>query len=144
MTSDIPEASGMCKEALATLAERPALFSACLGEVTKTRRAALLRMFINSLTKGSGGKAIELSSHDPVRYCGDLLAWLHQNIATERDFLVNLLPTSGDIATALTTVNPDTITDTVATLSNYNHRFETGGGYQINRVATGYLKWRLI
>ena len=105
MTSDMPEASVMCRDALATLADRPALFSACLGEVTKTRRAALLRMFINSLTRGSGGKAIELSSHDPVRYCGDLLAWLHQNIATERDFLTHLLPASADIGSSLTTVS---------------------------------------
>ena len=51
-------------------------------------------MFINALTKGGPGgtpKPIELTSHDPVRYSGDMVAWLHQTIASERDFLLSLV-----------------------------------------------------
>lgn len=31
-------------------------------------------------------RPIEMHAHDPVRYCGDMLAWVHQAIATETEF----------------------------------------------------------
>lgn len=31
-------------------------------------------------------RPIEMHAHDPVRYCGDMLAWIHQAIATESEF----------------------------------------------------------
>ncbi|KAF6755603.1 oligomeric Golgi complex subunit 6, partial [Ephemerocybe angulata] len=38
---------------------------------------------------GPGGlpRPIELHAHDPIRYVGDMLAWVHQSIAAEREFL---------------------------------------------------------
>ena len=53
------------------LAERESLLAGTLSELAKIRRAAILRMFINALTRGGAGgtpKPIELSSHDPIRY----------------------------------------------------------------------------
>lgn len=43
--------------------------------------------------QGAGGslRPIEMQAHDPVRYVGDMLAWTHQAIASEREFLHNLL-----------------------------------------------------
>lgn len=32
-----------------------------------------------------------MQAHDPVRYLSDILAWLHQTVASEREFLQNLL-----------------------------------------------------
>ena len=32
-----------------------------------------------------------MQAHDPLRYIGDILAWVHQAAATEREFMVNLL-----------------------------------------------------
>ena len=52
------------------LQDRETLLKATLSELAKVRRAVLLRMFINSLTRGGPGgtpKPIELSSHDPIR-----------------------------------------------------------------------------
>ena len=45
-----------------------------------------------ALTTGSAhGRPIELHAHDALRYIGDMLAWVHQAIAAEREFLETLL-----------------------------------------------------
>ena len=36
---------------------------------------------------GPGSRPIELHSHDPLRYIGDMLAWLHQSLAGESEYL---------------------------------------------------------
>lgn len=35
-------------------------------------------------------RPIEVHAHDPQRYVGDMLAWVHQSVASEREFLVGL------------------------------------------------------
>lgn len=42
---------------------------------------------------GPGGtpRPIELHSHDPLRYTGDMLAWVHQATASEKEYLQTLL-----------------------------------------------------
>ena len=40
-------------------------------------------------TKNS--RPIELHSHDPLRYLGDMLAWVHQACASEREHVTCLL-----------------------------------------------------
>ena len=42
---------------------------------------------------GPGGtpRPIELHSHDPMRYVGDMLAWLHQASASEKEYVNSLL-----------------------------------------------------
>jgi len=50
----------------------------------------LVRQFIEALTEGGPGgnpKPIELHAHDPKRYIGDMFAWLHQSIPTEKENL---------------------------------------------------------
>ncbi len=48
---------------------------------------------MSALTTGSGpgARPIELHAHDALRYIGDMLAWVHQSIAAEREFLEALL-----------------------------------------------------
>jgi hypothetical protein len=49
----------------------------------------LVRRFIIALTRGGPNgipRPIEIHAHDPVRYCGDMLAWIHQAVATEKEF----------------------------------------------------------
>lgn len=71
--------------------------SDALTVLAQTRQAALLSSFKSALTTGSttGGGAsarpIELHAHDALRYIGDMLAWVHQTIAAEREFLEALL-----------------------------------------------------
>lgn len=64
--------------------------------LAQTRQAALLSSFTSALTTGSrtGGasaRPIDLHAHDALRYIGDMLAWVHQAIAAEREFLEALL-----------------------------------------------------
>ena len=96
MNTDFPEISVTLRKALKELKERPILFQYCIDEYSIARRMALVRSFIDALTReGNTGRPIELHSHDPVRYCGDMLGWLHQAIATENDHVASLLSEHG-------------------------------------------------
>ena len=47
-----------------------------------------MRGFLDALTIGGPGGAprpIELQAHDPLRYVGDMLAWVHQALPSERE-----------------------------------------------------------
>ena len=51
------------------------------------------RAFINALTRGGPGgtpRPIELQAHDSLRYIGDMLAWIHQACASEKELLESL------------------------------------------------------
>eukprot|EP01135_Chromosphaera_perkinsii_P005721 Nk52_evm21s359 gene=Nk52_evmTU21s359 len=90
LTREAPEVSGILKKAMRELKNRPILFKYCLDEICSSRRAAAVRWFIDALTRGGPGgmpKPIEIHSHDPLRYIGDMLAWLHQTVASERELL---------------------------------------------------------
>ncbi|KZT00152.1 COG6-domain-containing protein, partial [Laetiporus sulphureus 93-53] len=70
-----------------------------LTYLSQTRQAMLLTAFTDALTRGGPGglpRPIELHAHDPLRYVGDLLAWVHQAIAAEREFLEGLFGVKGD------------------------------------------------
>lgn len=96
MNSEFPEIGTTLRKALKELRERPILFQYCIDEYSIARRMALVRSFIDALTReGNTGRPIELHSHDPIRYCGDMLGWLHQAIATENDHVASLLSEHG-------------------------------------------------
>jgi len=65
-----------------------------LDEYATARRAVLVRGFLDALTLGGPGgtpRPIEMHGHDPQRYVGDMLAWLHQAIPVEWENLQTLL-----------------------------------------------------
>lgn len=65
-----------------------------MDEYCTVRRQLLVRAFIDALTSGGRGgtpRPIELHAHDPLRYVGDMLAWLHQATPGEREALQALL-----------------------------------------------------
>jgi conserved oligomeric Golgi complex subunit 6 len=67
--------------------------SEAMATLSQTRQATLLSSFTTALTRGGPGglpRPIELHAHDPLRYIGDMLAWVHQAIAAEREFLEGL------------------------------------------------------
>jgi len=76
------------------------LFSSeSLTFLSQTRQSALLSTFLDALTRGGPSglpRPIELHAHDPLRYVGDMLAWVHQAIAAEREFLEGLFEVKGD------------------------------------------------
>ncbi|XP_060968898.1 conserved oligomeric Golgi complex subunit 6 [Cannabis sativa] len=92
--ADNPEVSELLKTAVRCLRERPVLFKYCAEEVANMRHNALFRRFISALTRGGPGgmpRPIEVHAHDPLRYVGDMLGWLHQALASEREFVIMLL-----------------------------------------------------
>ena len=92
MTGDLPTSSSVLCRALHQLKERAILYKYCVDEYVLARRGAVVQSFIDALTRGNnGGRPIELVSHDPTRYVGDMLSWLHQALATEKDHISGLL-----------------------------------------------------
>jgi hypothetical protein len=59
-----------------------------LDELAMARRDAVARAFMAALTRG--GRPIELQAHDSLRYIGDMLAWVHQACAGEKEMLESL------------------------------------------------------
>ncbi|KAG6519402.1 hypothetical protein ZIOFF_022895 [Zingiber officinale] len=92
--NDNPEVSNLLKMAVCCLKERPVLFKYCAEEIANMRHHALFRRFISALTRGGPGtlpRPIEVHAHDPLRYVGDMLGWLHQALASERELVIALL-----------------------------------------------------
>lgn len=90
---DAPEVEPLLQTAVAALRERPVLFKYCAEEVATVRHNALFQRFITALTRGGPGglpRPIELHAHDPQRYVSDMLAWVHQALASEREFITAL------------------------------------------------------
>ncbi|KAG8297636.1 Golgi transport complex subunit 6 [Homalodisca vitripennis] len=91
---EAPGVSQLLAQAMAKLQDRPVLFKYVLTEYCTCRRAVLVHLFIDALTKGGPGgtpRPIEAHAHDTKRYVGDMLAWLHQAIPGERENLLTLL-----------------------------------------------------
>ncbi|KAJ5138541.1 uncharacterized protein N7515_003389 [Penicillium bovifimosum] len=102
-----PRISSSIRRALRVLAERPSLFHNCLDFFAEARDYVLSDAFHYALTdavSGSNGpnvsdrtvKPIEFSAHDPLRYIGDMLAWVHSTTVSEREALESLFVDEGD------------------------------------------------
>jgi len=92
-SDDAPEVDDTLRTAAAALQQRPVLFKYCAEEVATTRHNALFQRFIAALTRGGPGgmpRPIEMHAHEPQRYIGDMLAWVHQSLASEHELLVSL------------------------------------------------------
>ncbi|KAJ6926885.1 hypothetical protein NC651_011090 [Populus alba x Populus x berolinensis] len=86
--------------------------------VGNMRHNALFRRFISALPRGGPGgmpRPIEVHAHDPLRYVGDMLGWLHQALASERELVLVLL-------------DPDALVDTVSTVNRFSKSLENGTG----------------
>ncbi|EDR06395.1 uncharacterized protein LACBIDRAFT_190965 [Laccaria bicolor S238N-H82] len=93
------EVSPTMREAISRLRKRPELLTETLRYLSETRQTTLLSSFITALTRGGPSglpRPIELHAHDPMRYVGDMLAWVHQAIAAEREFLESLFGITSD------------------------------------------------
>ncbi|KAI8337720.1 oligomeric Golgi complex subunit 6-like protein [Chlamydoabsidia padenii] len=85
---DSIDVSTLMTKALYSLRHRPVLFQTILDELAVARRDAVARAFMAALTRG--GRPIELQAHDSLRYVGDMLAWVHQACAGEKEMLESL------------------------------------------------------
>ena len=85
---DAPEPPAQLCTSMRALMERPALLQAVLEEAEAARAKVVVRRFLDALTRGGGGaRPIEVHAHDPLRYAGDMLAHLHQAVASEHELL---------------------------------------------------------
>ncbi|XP_061637601.1 conserved oligomeric Golgi complex subunit 6 isoform X2 [Phyllopteryx taeniolatus] len=94
LTQETCDISPILTQAMEALQDRPVLYKYTLDEFGTARRNAVVRGFIDALTRGGAGgtpRPIEMHSHDPMRYVGDMLAWLHQATASEKEHLEALL-----------------------------------------------------
>lgn len=86
------EISDLVMLSMNRLQDRPVLFKYVIDEYAVSRRAHLVRTFIDALTIGGGGtKPIETHVNEPKRYIGDMFAWLHQAIPSEKENLMMLV-----------------------------------------------------
>ncbi|KAJ8256677.1 hypothetical protein COCON_G00188290 [Conger conger] len=94
VTQEACDITPVLSQAMEALQDRPVLYKYALDEFGTARRCAVVRGFIDALTRGGPGgtpRPIEMHSHDPLRYVGDMLAWLHQATASEKEHLEALL-----------------------------------------------------
>lgn len=99
-----PQISSSIRRALRVLAERPSLFHNCLDFFAEARDYILSDAFHYALTDAMSGanagtdrvKPIEFSAHDPMRYIGDMLAWVHSATVSEREALEALFVADGE------------------------------------------------
>ena len=92
-----PQISSSLRRSLRVLAEKPSLFQSCLGSFGEDREMKISEGFLDALTgslrdSGAANTAhpIEYSAHDPLRYVGDMLAWIHSAAVSENDALETL------------------------------------------------------
>jgi hypothetical protein len=96
-----PQIGSSIRRALRVLAERPTLFENCLDFFSEARETVLSNSFYTALTGrtstgvDASAKPIELAAHDPLRYVGDMLAWMHSATVGEREALEGLFISEG-------------------------------------------------
>ncbi|KAM5352135.1 hypothetical protein ACJ41O_004858 [Fusarium nematophilum] len=98
-----PQMNSSIRRALRVLAERPSLFQNCLDFFSEARERILSDSFYVALTGGSPSgtedqsvKPIDMTAHDPLRYVGDMLAWIHSATVSEREALEVLFVAEGE------------------------------------------------
>ncbi|KAL5120907.1 Golgi transport complex subunit 6 [Pleosporales sp. CAS-2024a] len=97
-----PQISASVRRSLRVLAERPTLFQSCLDSFAEARESILSDSFHSALTGSASDaehiatKPIEFHAHDPLRYVGDMLAWVHSATVSEREALENLFISDGE------------------------------------------------
>ncbi|KAK1584731.1 oligomeric Golgi complex subunit 6 [Colletotrichum navitas] len=98
-----PQMNSSIRRAIRVLAERPSLFQNCLDFFAEARERILSDAFHLALTGTTTSgvedhsiKPIEMAAHDPLRYVGDMLAWIHSATVSEREALEILFVSEGD------------------------------------------------
>lgn len=98
-----PQITHAIRRALRVLAERPSLFQSCLDHFAEARDTSLSDSFMTALTGLSSSgrqdnlvKPLDLNAHDPLRYVGDILAWVHSVTVSEKEALEAVFISEGD------------------------------------------------
>ena len=85
------DVDSLLQVAIKYLKSLPMYFAQCQDLVVSSRRTQLVQRFVIALTQGGPSgrvfRAMDVHAHDAVRYVGDMLAWMHQAVASEGEFL---------------------------------------------------------
>lgn len=109
-----PHVNPSMRQALRVLAERPSLFQNCLDFFAASRERFLSEAFHCALTgitpqgtEDATTRPIDLTAHDPLRYVGDLFAWVHSATVGEREALETLFAVDKDDMLNTSTSSPN-------------------------------------
>jgi len=75
---------------------RPELWRTCVEAWAEKRGEVLEGEFYAALTGTGQGEAIEVQAHDPLRYVGDMMAWVHGVGVSEREGVEGLFGKQGE------------------------------------------------
>ncbi|CAK9003823.1 unnamed protein product [Durusdinium trenchii] len=91
-------AGNVLKRVLKLLRERPVYFNHCLRDIARVRKQALQQRFLEALSQGDalGARPIELQAADPVRFVGEMFAWLLEHVVIEKEALGSLISKDSD------------------------------------------------
>ena len=120
MRGDDQKVKRQLSQSLLVLSERPTQFEVALKSLSESRQRSLSSQFVNALTTDTAHeKAIDFYAFEPLRYVGDILAWIHSEIINERETVSTLFkdeekPTTEEI---MWTLDPnetiDSLVDTI-------------------------------
>ncbi|PTB66086.1 intra-golgi transport complex, subunit 6 [Trichoderma citrinoviride] len=109
-----PHVNPSMRQALRVLAERPSLFQNCLDLFAASRERSLSEAFHCALTgvtpqgtEDASIRPIDLTAHDPLRYVGDMFAWVHSATVGEREALETLFAGGRDETLYASTSSPN-------------------------------------
>ncbi|KAI8905593.1 oligomeric complex COG6-domain-containing protein [Gorgonomyces haynaldii] len=90
LKEESPEITVSFRKGVVSLRSRPIL--SFMQDIVVFREKTTSLGFQQALSVGgsSSQKPIEIHAHDPQRYLGDMLAWIHQQTLTERELLEGL------------------------------------------------------
>ena len=98
-----PQIKPSLRKSLRVLAEKASLFQSCLASFAEARERKISDGFLEALTgsltdsgTSNATNPIEYSAHDPLRYVGDMLAWIHSAAVSEKDALEVLFTADED------------------------------------------------
>ncbi|KAK6528626.1 Golgi transport complex subunit 6, variant 5 [Orbilia ellipsospora] len=97
LSFETPTGNHRVRRALEVLTNRPALLQSCLDTLAESRQRTLNESFTDALTgRGEADmKPIDVMAHDPIRYTGDMMAWLHSALVGELEALQAIFELSG-------------------------------------------------
>ncbi|KAF3918974.1 hypothetical protein ABW20_dc0108809 [Dactylellina cionopaga] len=89
LSFETPIGNHRVRKALDVLTSRPALLQSCIDTLAESRQRTLNESLSTALTGGTptDAKPIDIMAHDPIRYIGDMLAWLHSALVSELEAL---------------------------------------------------------
>lgn len=125
LSDDAHDVNVILQMSIRQLQDIPIYFSQCQELLVQARRNQLIQKFVLVLTQGDASSmksALDLQSYDAIGYIGAMLAWVHQAMAMEQEFLYAILHHDRERTESITSVpsTPSTRNTTTPSTTNTN------------------------